>query len=141
MMDISKYIGLPFLSCGRDPVSGIDCWGLVCLFYRQEYGLELNEHASDYQDTEAFEEMHDTVVNEASEAWQEISHRNVRLGDVVVFNVSGYPVHVGIVLNKTEMLHITDGVNASKENYQNMRWKRRVSNFYRHKGMVDANSR
>jgi hypothetical protein len=40
MIDIRKYIGIPFVDRG-DSFDGADCYGLLRLFYREEFGRQI----------------------------------------------------------------------------------------------------
>ena len=39
-MKTDRFIGLPWVQYGAD-WSGVDCWGLVTLFYREEMGIAI----------------------------------------------------------------------------------------------------
>lgn len=45
-IDIIKYLGIPFLHKGRDH-NGIDCYGLIVLFYWQEFGIKIPDYSYD----------------------------------------------------------------------------------------------
>lgn len=44
---VGKYVGIPFVSGGRD-MTGCDCYGLVRLILRDEYGYDLPVLNGDY---------------------------------------------------------------------------------------------
>lgn len=48
MIDASRYVGIRYKRrcCGW---GGVDCWGLVRLFYREELGMELPVYGVDFR--------------------------------------------------------------------------------------------
>jgi len=38
-----KYIGIPYVHAGRDPEIGLDCYGLVMLYYKEILGIALKD--------------------------------------------------------------------------------------------------
>lgn len=129
-MNFSNYIGLPWRELGRDR-RGVDCWGLVRLFYQEELqinlpiyegiGHGLNEHP------DLAQEIHANMTK-----WRETD--KPKTGDCVLINVGGQPVHIGIVAPKRKMLHVAKGANAVIESLTNPKWAKRIEGFYTYAG-------
>jgi cell wall-associated NlpC family hydrolase len=124
-----KYVGIPYVPHGRD-FQGVDCYGLLRLVFRQEFGAEIPEYVYD-----------DATVPDAFEAglndscWSLVAAE--QLGDVILLTVKGKPFHCGLVLEPGRMLHVTRlGYSACIERYDSPRWANRVRGFYRHKGFL-----
>ena len=130
-MDVSKYIGLRFEEHGRGP-EGYDCWGLVRLFYEQEYGLPLPTYTGQYQDTSDSIGIHGLIAGgRHSKYWEEVNIPET--GDVALLRVDNYPKHVGIYLAGGNMLHITKGIDSCIEALKNPRWENRIVAYYRYR--------
>ncbi len=96
---VTKYLDICYKP-GGSSASGLDCWGLVCLIYRQERGIDLP--------------MHD-----GRDVTHQSSFRRVRppLTEFDILLLDAWPEqsHVGIILNPSSwMLHSTpaNGVHA-----------------------------
>ena len=124
-MNYDKYIGLPYLDNGRTE-SGLDCWGLARLFYRDEYGIELPSYSEEYvggTDPYIVE-----AVNLYKDNWQEITTPNI--GDLCLFNIFGEPMHVGVYVGDSKFLHCRIGSDSVIESLNNVKWKNRFQGFY-----------
>ena len=128
--DYSKFkplIGIPFKIHGRD-LTGCDCWGLVCLFYKFIFDIELNSYISDYTD------IHDLagivqVIEKEQEKWQKV--RYFRFGDVLLLRTTGI-AHVGIFIDETRMLHTTQGKDSCLERLRSPIWQSRIISGFRY---------
>jgi len=126
-MNYDKYIGIPYVVNGRD-YSGIDCWGLVCLYYRDELSIELPS----YQD--AYENPAETRVEKAISLykgnWNSTTTPDV--GDVVLFNIYGEPRHIGIYIGNNMFLHSRDNKDSVIESLASPRWASRIEGIYKY---------
>ncbi len=113
-----EYIGIPWAKDGHD-FQGCDCWGLFRLFYRNEYDIELPELTSG-----------DAMYG----AWSKVDGPPM-LGDLLLFRTATGP-HVGIALNRTEMLHVDNCTTSRIENFKGLAWKNRLRRIYRHRQLV-----
>lgn len=129
--DLGKYIGLPFLEGGRN-ANGLDCWGLVCLFYKNERGIDLNEETS-YQIKN--KKSCQVFANETKENFQRV--KKPRFGDLVSLTISGFEAHVAIYIGNGMILHSWNKTNSIYENIKPV-WDKRIAGYYRHKGFSDA---
>lgn len=123
MMVPARWIGIPYLNRGSD-FAGCDCWGLAWLFHREVLGQEIPRYegyanASDPDEVSA-------RIRAGWEGWQPVALPDVVLGDVLALRLGRHPVHVGIVINQTWMLHILEGRNSCLERYTQGMWKHAI---------------
>ena len=125
-MNINRFIGIPFIPFGRD-WDGVDCWGLVYLWHKEWNKQELPQYAFAPNTTQCSAVM---VAETAGPTWSKVIEP--KLGDVAVFNVFNKPMHVGLMLNEEQMLHIEKGIDSVIENITNTRWMKRLYGIYRY---------
>jgi len=134
-MDARPYIGLPFADQGRD-WNGCDCYGLVYLVYRKEYGIELPSLTGDYSSALERADVA-ALISEGRPSWAKPVEQPAD-GDVVVLRRSGEPrgrgSHLGIVLDAGQMLHIHRNTSAVCERYDGLMWRNRVEGYLRWAG-------
>lgn len=122
-----QYIGIPWLLGGRDK-SALDCWGLLRLLYRQEYGIELSTYANGTAET-----ITEVLSSGAVDKWHSVE--TPQEGDAVAIGRGDTFSHVGIYLEleRPSLLHAQ--VNSSS-NIITLRQMRRTGwsnlKFYQH---------
>jgi len=125
MAYFNKYVGIPFKE-KTSSFEGCDCWGLVRLFYREEYGIKLTDFTDRYTDTSDLNIA--LIIREEQGNVRETE--NPREGDILVFKFMGEPLHVGIWLSEDKMLHVMNGINASIEKHSKRQWQQRLEGVY-----------
>lgn len=128
----SDYIGIPFKPDGRDR-EGLDCWGIVCLVYREQLGVELPLHPGAYPDGSQ-EALHNaaSVAKVERERWKRVDVPQPY--DVALLRLQGLPCHVGVVVSKGIMLHAMAGIESCLERYTGPHWKDRIEGYFRYAG-------
>lgn len=126
----SSYIGLEFKLDGRDR-SGIDCYGLVCLVYKEQHGIELNQFTGIFIDhtPKTILKIAD-VMTKDRDNW--ISANNIEEFDMVQLRTGRHAFHVGVAVNNTSFIHVEDGISCVLERFDSPLWKNRVEWIYRH---------
>jgi len=97
----SRYRLIDFVSGGRD-WTGCDCWGLVCLVYKNELGVELPS----YGDVSAYDIRAKVLrVKSESPMWKDVD--KPKEYDVVLMTEHGsrYPGHCGVMLDGIHVMH------------------------------------
>lgn len=131
---VTKYIGLPYANVGRDGSTGVDCWGLVRLAYKNEKGMDLPLHDKDYIHGYNSEQTSKVIISEEADNWHVVT--SPQEFDVVVFNLAGKPSHIGLIVDATTFIHNLEGRNVSIGKLDSFVWKKRIDNFYRHNGVA-----
>jgi len=126
---LQHLLGIPFAPGGRDR-RGVDCWGLVRLGLRELHGIEVPE-VGPYDITRR--ETCARLAEEQSEngLWQSVPLGRERAGDVVLCELGGMPLHVGLVVAPGVMLHVTRGGHSTLASYRSGIWARRLMGIWR----------
>ncbi len=128
-----RALDVPFLEKGRS-YDGWDCWGLVCVAYRDLYDIDLPELTGEYNSTRRREELQGLIAARKHEVWE--VHDPHGPGDVAIVRMMGRACHVGIMLEGWNMLHVQDGVAAIVEPIDRPPWRcadyDKVEGIYRH---------
>jgi len=125
---VKKYIGIPFASNGRT-IDGCDCYGLVRLVFRNEYGVNLPELSNDYTDAlnvaetaRLFKENLPVLAGEKTAIPQEKA--------VAIITEHGVAAHIGIFAGDGYILHtgIKTGSVCQRETHPGLRG--RIEGYY-----------
>jgi len=125
---VKKYVGIPFVSNGRT-LAGCDCYGLVRLVLRNEYGIDLPELSDNYADALNVKETARLFAeNLPVLAGQKIPAPQERA--VVIITEHGIAAHVGIVAGGGYILHtgIKTGSICQRETHPGLRG--RIEGYY-----------
>lgn len=120
----NKYVGIPYrpMGCSMD---GCDCWGLVRLVYKNEFGIDIPGVTIDMTDHANME----LIPMGLDAMWDKTD--NPKPGDVINFHVLGHDSHVGIVTAPGQMLHVYDnGHSSCIEVYTSRKWKSRIAGIF-----------
>jgi|19_taG_2_1085344.scaffolds.fasta_scaffold06300_2 cell wall-associated NlpC family hydrolase len=122
-----KAIGVPFKPHGRK-WEGWDCWGLICVAYKELFNIELPSYTDDYESTKDREKIAELYLKGRELSWYEVDRPDV--GDIVFLFFYGRMCHVGLAVNEEKILHVEHGINTCLERIKNFR----IEGIYRYGG-------
>ena len=130
MLRTSKYLEIPFVDGGRD-FGGCDCWGLVALVFREEFGIKLPDYFISALDTLSIAGAVYEAV--ASPRWTRLKAPESPC--VVVMRADPNDptrlCHVGAYVGDQGILHILDKSGVQLTQPTNMAWERRIGGYYK----------
>ena len=125
----NKYVGIPYHELGRDH-SGVDCWGLARLVYREEFGIELPDF-SDLYTTTNDQALTSQLIQFNRDGWELVSESVP--GDLVCFRILGYISHIGIYVGDNKFIHARQGTDSVViESLTSTQWQHRIAGTYRY---------
>lgn len=128
---VSRYVGTPYVPGGAT-AAGADCWGLLTLVWREQFGRPLPPYAGErWRPQAAAQAVGDDAAGYVVQ-FDPVPAGAERLGDGVLLRMRGHPLHVGLVVEPGLMLHTHERADACLERYDSWRWARRILGFYRY---------
>jgi len=130
MKDFSKYLGIRWKDGGRD-FNGCDCWGLLRLFLKEEYGVEVDS----FDHIRAGEvSMIREMAEIEKQKWVKVDGPG-RPGDGVEIPMTKNDWHVGVIPVEGYVLHISDGGFSEMTRETDIRMRHRIKSYFRHQQM------
>ena len=127
-----QFRNIPYKKDGRS-YFGSDCYGICVLFNRDVLSIKLPEFLSE---DVYIDESITQVFNDKKKSFKEVKIGKEKSGDIVSLNLKGYPVHVGVIVQKGIMLHIMESKYATVENYLSNKWTKRVNSIWRYESTI-----
>ena len=133
MIWFDKYMDIPFKDHGRG-FDGCDCWGLVRLIYQEEKGINLPSYEGGYACTTERDTLSDIIETEKHGVkwFSEIKEGKLEPFDVVILKSKGKPCHLGIMVDKNQILHTEHGTGPLVTEINRPHVRPRVMEVWRH---------
>lgn len=136
---VERYVGIPYKSHGRDPEEGLDCWGLVYVVYRNEFGVDLPKYDGGYEDAKNRKEAGDKIKGSLKTAleldqWVRVDLGELRNGDILIVDIVGIPCHIGMYCGRGHILHVREGTLTCIEDYESRSFAGNIREGYRYIG-------
>lgn len=128
---IKDYVGIPFVDGGRG-WKGCDCWGLVRLVFKEEFGIELVDYKISYE----LGVLIDDAAKKEAVNWVPTDKFDIPCL-VEVRGLGGLTTHVGVSLTKGKMLHTNKALGSSTViSLGSLLVRNRVKGYWKHHEMV-----
>lgn len=126
--ELSRFVGIDFHH------GSTDCYGLIRLFYREIFGIELTNYARpDNWWDNGYNLYMDYFERENFRIIDEDLQKNWKFGDIILMAIqSEVPCHGAIYLGDGRILHHFYGRKSCIENYCRI-WKNTTTGILRHK--------
>jgi len=127
--NIFDLIGIPFVDSGRNPKTGLDCWGLV---------ICASEILSDVKmpdfDIGAFcKKVISSKFKEERDSGKWVKLGGPEKGCLVVLRINpGFDHHFGVCIDEKTFIHTMEKTMSIIEKFDHPYWKRKIHGYYRY---------
>jgi len=124
----NKYVGIPYKETGRD-TTGIDCWGLLRLIYKEQYNVDIPSFSDGYTSGKD-RDLTTELIAQNKEQW--VERETPEVGDGILFRVLGLETHIGVYLGDNKFIHAKEGHSSVIESLTSLKWKNRIAGYFRY---------
>lgn len=131
IVNTEKY-NIPYKSKGRD-FDGVDCWGLIFLFYREELNIYLPSWSAEYENAKHVDYFEPSIRTDLFAKWREVSVAVP--GDVGLIKL-GHDFHVGLCIDPygTKIMHMMNKSGIMIDRINSFELKDRFKGWYTYVG-------
>ena len=119
-----KYLGIPYRHGGRDH-KGLDCLGLIYLFYR-DYGIKIPSGDGNSYSQEWYMKDPQRLISGINRMGRPVSPSELQPLDLVYFRIGGAITHMGVMIDSRRFLHVLKD-RVSQISILNPSWRRRLA--------------
>lgn len=130
MSDLGRYVGIPYVRGGAS-FAGADCFGIVQLYYRNEYGIDIERPVVYAQ---PIQRLRLAIDNYRTAGFELAPEGDVQPGDVVMLQHGAVPDTFAVALPGGKMLSTATTTGSVFVTMQ----PARVSVAFRHGGVPCA---
>ena len=124
-----KYIGIPFVSGGREIETGLDCYGLFWIIQNTHYGKKLPMLSGNYKDAcNHLETMSLFLKHQPLLAGIKIDSPSP--GCCVIIRYNGYPLHIGVHVGGGYIIHTLEKTGSFLDHADSLNLKNRIEGYY-----------
>ena len=118
-----KLIGIPYQHNGRS-YDGVDCWGLVYLFFN-ELGISLPKSDGSFISDEWYKKDPDRYIRALRDLGQEVGHyRNLQVLDIPYYNLyKNVITHTSVMLNHKKFIHVLIDKEVNVDTMKRRFWR------------------
>ena len=144
MLDLSnvnlvKYMSIPYI-WGGSSFSGADCYGLVVLFYKEQFKLNIFDYKNLASQFEGDVSNSSAFSDNCEDEFVKIKEKDLKSGDIILFcNNSTTPNHIAIYLGNDKIVHMLDSRKGCCVSTLSV-WKQKAYGYYRHKQLAKEES-
>lgn len=125
---LEKYKGVKYKDKGRDPNTGLDCWGLCLCIAKDLYEIT-NLPDPHYRMLTLLRHKINLIKEQDLDYWVEPVEGELEYGDFVLINVVGVTIHGGVYIEDNKFIHAVAGKGMLLHDLND--WKKQVEGIYR----------
>ena len=128
-----RWLRTPYRPGGRDPATGVDCWGLALAIWQAEFGWTGPDPFPAWraEDFACHPEGFAAAARFSRVMLSDFARTTTpRLGDCVALRLGGDEAHAGIVIGGGRFIHCQEGVGTAIARLDSFAWRSRIGGFY-----------
>ena len=125
-INIEKYLTIPYVHLGRD-FNGIDCYGLLKLFYQEEFNIDLPDYSYE-------QDWHSKGLSLIQEQYWKCFRK---IEEPIKYCAVGFTTlarrgmtHIGIMLDQLRFLHVPRNQSVCVSKTTDRYWGKVLFGFY-----------